>query len=444
MLFPIYVSPQGRQHGYTAAHIPQRTRTDDQDAFWLGCDRDHPAVYRRRAALGFYPECMNRFALTALFMSLTLLAGLAWAQEDPAVEPGDDQPAALSPVAGLIVHREPDASTADPSRLRTALAGLDSFGSLDDAESVAALVRIMVEAAAIPNSSVALVSIDAGVPVVIASVPVERAESDLERAGNVHSWSADGQTHLLYHRGDAAIDPAVYSTATNALQATFATHRSDPEAGLELMLDLENFRRAWPDSLVDGPARRVVGLSGLSNARKIRVHVPDSGVVRLSYSSRSQTPDKITTRVGPSSAVDGQLGARWPNIFDAGLRMYALALDEAARQAFTQRFQTWMGTNGNRLRGLIQATEIAMRWSAGSGLDSAPGLSVTIPIRDGVDGRALLDAASATLRDSGFEVEGNRAKMAMPGTLSDALGGQTLVIEVDTDATPTVYRILVE
>ncbi len=381
--------------------------------------------------------------MLALLPILVLLANSALGQETPTTKPSAGQPLSPPPLAGLIVHGQPQAPGGEPIQIQAALTRLDSFESLDDGASIAALLGVMVEAASSPGTTVAILGIEGGVPVVAVATPGAR-EEDIELQGNVHAWSTESHTFFLYQRGDAPVDVTETGVAIDALATTFAAHGIEAEAGVEFMLDLENFRRAWPDALVDGPARRVVALTGLANARKIRVHVPESGAVRLSYSSRAQTADKVTTRVGPDPADETMIGVRWPSVFDAGLRMYAFALGDEARQAFTERFQAWMGSNGNRLRGLIQATEVAMDWSMTSNGQGGPGLSVTIPIRDGVNGQALADAASATLRDSGFAVQGNRATLELPASLAAAVGAQTLVIEVDTESTPMAYKISVE
>lgn len=350
------------------------------------------------------------------------------------------------PLAGVVVHGEADAD-AQPQRLANALSQLSAFQSFDDGDSVAALTRILFEAAAAPGSRVALLSLEGGDPVVAVATP---GALELEGDGEpgLQWWNGDGVAYVLYHGERVAPDPAGVAAALAGLEDAFATHREAVDGGVELMLDLENLRRAWPESLYDGPARRVVAVTGLANARKIHVHVPENGPVRLAYSSRAEPADRVTVKLGPDPQAGADVGLRLPNVFDAGLRVYAVALEAEARAAFGQRFQGWMGEHGNRLRGMIQAADVGLTWSVQrverEGERDGLRIEATIPIRQGVSTQALVDAAMATLRGSGFTGEGTRAELALPETLADALGGQTLAIEVDDSGDVVRYRVKIE
>lgn len=350
------------------------------------------------------------------------------------------------PLAGVVVHGEADAD-AQPQRLAYALSQLSAFRSFDDGDSVAALTRILLEAAAAPGSRVALLSLDGGAPIVAARMPREIRLGE-EGWPGMQRWNDDGATYALYHGEADAPDRSRVAAALAGLEEAFSDHRPDATDGVELMLDLENLRRAWPQSLADGPARRVVAVTGLANARKVHVHVPTTGPVRLAYSSRALPADRVTVKLGPDPQAGADVGLRLPNVFDAGLRLYAVALQEAPRAAFGQRFQSWMGEHGNRLRGLIQAADVGLTWSIESvereGERDGLRIEATIPIRQGVSTQALIDAAMATLRGSGFAAEGTRAEIQLPETLAYALGGHTLSIEVDDSAHPVVIRISVE
>jgi len=337
--------------------------------------------------------------------------------------------------------------------------GLRRVRSLGEAEAIAAIVRVLHETATLPGARLALLTVEgnetgAQIFDVVVSLPGEASDSDGaagtmtpggQSLGIVRYWSREGRMYLAFQ-----IDPQAEFTqqefmlAVASLERSFHEHRADTSDGVELMLDLENLRRAWPDALAEGSARRAVAVTGLANARKIHVHVPSSGAVRLAYSSRAEPADRVTTRLGPDPVGGADLGVRWPNVFDASLRLYAICLDEQARLAFSEQFQDWMGRNGNRLRGLIQATEVGLDWSVEATDEGGLRLSLTIPIREGVSAQALADAAGATLRDSGFEVDGSRATLELPEAVADALGGATLNIEVDVEATPMAYRIVVE
>lgn len=351
------------------------------------------------------------------------------------------------PLAGVVVHGEADAD-AQPQRLANALSQLSAFQSFDDGDSVAALTRILLEAAAAPGSRVALLSLEGGEPIIAVATP-GALEPEGDGEAGLQWWNGGGVAYALYHGQRVAPDPAGVAAALAGLEDAFATHREAVDGGVELMLDLENLRRAWPESLEDGPARRVVAVTGLANARKIHVHVPENGPVRLAYSSRAEPADRVTVKLGPDPQAGADVGLRLPNVFDAGLRVYAVALEAEARAAFGQRFQGWMGEHGNRLRGMIQAAEVGLAWSvkpvdAGEEGESGLRIEATIPIRQGVSTQALIDAAMATLRGSGFTAEGARAEIALPETLAGAMGGRTLAIEVDDSGDVVRYRVKIE
>lgn len=380
--------------------------------------------------------------MLSLLPILALLATPATAQDDPATKPLRQRPDVPPTLAGLIVLGEHDLPRAEPGRFRTALAGLDQFESLDDGASVAAVVRLMLEAVSAPGSTVSLLDIESGAPVVVVATPGSLGEND-GREGNVRWWAGFGLTYFMYQRGDAETEPTMVSEANERLRAAFADHRPTTTEGIELMLDLENLRRAWPQSLADGPARRVVAVTGLANARKVHVHVPDNGAVRLAYSSRALPPEEVSTRSGPEAAAGSAVGARWPTLFDAGLRTYAVALGEEPRQAFGQQFQQWMGQHGNRLRGIVQAVEIGMDWSVqqrGDGLRT----EIVVPVREGIEVARLAEAMRATLDGSGFEAGDAGGTLALPEHLADALGGDTLSIGIDSQREPAVIRIVIE
>ncbi|MFI4882065.1 MAG: hypothetical protein ACIAQU_05725, partial [Phycisphaerales bacterium JB064] len=189
---------------------------------------------------------------------------------------------------------------------------------------------------------------------------------------------------------------------------------------------------------------RVVAVTGLANARKVHVHIPSQGAVRLAYSSRALPPDRVSVKEGPAPSNGDDLGVRWPIAFDAGLRLYAVALGDEAREAFATTFQAWMGEHGNRLRGMIQAAEVGLGWSVRRGEDGALRTEATVPVRAGVSTQALTDAAIATLRGSGFTIDGKSAQLALPEGVATALGGTTLTIEIDDSAQPVVYRLVIE
>lgn len=383
-------------------------------------------------------------ALLALLPILTLMASSTLGQDAPTTEPTAEQPLAPSPLAGLIVHGEHELPGAEPARFRTALAGLDAFGSFNDGESIAAVVRVMLEACSAPGTTIALLDIEDGAPVVAVATPGALGESD-GQTGNVRWWAGFGYTYMLYQRDDEPVleAPAI-AEALTAVATTFESHSGEGSDGLELMLDLENLRRAWPRSLADGPARRVVSVTGLANARKVHVHVPESGPVRLAYSSRALVPEDVSTRTGPAPAAGGEVGVRWPAVFDAGLRAYAVALEDGPREAFAKKFQEWMSVNGGRLRGIIQAVEIAMDWSVSRTEGDGLRVEVSTPVRQGIETVRLIEAVKATLANSGFEVEGQRGVLALPAGVASAVGGGTLAFEVDDSVDRGVVKITIE
>lgn len=353
------------------------------------------------------------------------------------------------PLASMIVHGDDSqlaeaTAAAQPQRMRRVLADLDTFTSLGDAQSVRVLIRVVLEAATTRGTKVALLDIEGGAPVVAVAAPGALGEHD-GQTGNVRWWAGFGYTYMLYQRGgDPDLEAAAIADALNAAAPAFESHGNGAREGVELMLDLENLRRAWPQSLAVGPARRVVAVTGLANARKIHVHVPDQGAVRLAYSSRALPAEDVSTRNGPAPAAGGEVGVRWPATFDAGLRTYAVALGDESREAFAKEFQEWMGVNGGRLRGIIQAVEIAMDWSVSRTEDDGLRIEVSTPVRHGIDTVRLIEAVKATLANSGFQVEGQRGELALPDAVAAAVGGGTLAIEVDDSAEPVVMKLTIE
>lgn len=288
-----------------------------------------------------------------------------------------------------------------------------------------------------------LLGMHEGKPSVLVRV-AGQLDPDIEPSGPVRWWNGDGVVYLGIGPEALALGSAARGAlAFEALDKAFADHRRAETAGVELMVDLEGLRRAWPESLADGPARRVVAVTGLANARKIHVHIPEQGAVRLATSSRAEPADRVTVRMGPEVSGNGSVGARVPVLFDAGLRAYAVALEDAPRAAFGRRFQDWMGVHGGRLRGLIQATEAQVRWSV---TRTQTGLRTTleIPVRAGIDTPRLVDAAMATMRGTGFDVQGQRGTLTLPEALARAMGGGRLSVEVDTAGQVAVYRVVVE
>jgi hypothetical protein len=400
-----------------------------------------------------------------MLLACVLIGSLAWpslGQEgsEPTPPPGKETKAiAVFHAPGEFKADDARAATA---RLRDAVGALTDFESLDDAQSVSDLVRLMLTASSIgPGVTVALMDVlpnpesPATKPGlrVVARLHGERTDDLSPQVGGFSAGDsvvfvsyADATTTIWFDTTGNTKEPA----NADPLDA-FADHRGSVGGGMELMLDLENLRRAWPQSLADGPARRVVAVTGLANARKVHVHVPESGPVRLAYSSRALPADEVTERFGPASAVegavDGQVGVRWPAVFDAGLRTYAVALDDAQREAFAKEFQQWMSVNGGRLRGIIQAVEIAGDWNVSRAEDGLR-VEVTTPVRQGIETARLVEAVKATLANSGFEIveggEGNRGVLTLPEAVASALGGTTLAVEVDDSGQVAVVRITVE
>lgn len=385
---------------------------------------------------------MKRFVMLTLLPILALLATLATAQDAPTTEPMKQQPLAPPTLAGLIVHGETDAASAQPERFLGALAGLDSFVSLNDAQSVASLVRIMTEAASVPGTTVVLTDLEGGAPVVSVTTPGV-LDDESGREASVHWWVTGERTLFVYQRGEDSVDLTSAGLGPDSLRLSFADHRPTATDGVEVMLDLESLRRAWPQSLADGPARRVVAVTGLANARKVHVHIPESGSTRLAYSSRALVPEDVNSRSGPQPAAGSAIGVRWPAVFDAGLRTYAVALGDEQRQAFGQQFQQWMGQHGNRLRGMVQAVEIGMDWSVERSEDGLR-TEVVVPIREGIEMPRLAEAMRATLLGSGFEATDTGGKLTLPEHVAAAMGGQTLSITVDIEREPAVLKIVIE
>jgi|GEM_PF-5297032 len=403
---------------------------------------------------------MKRLVLLALLPILTLLAAPALGQDTeseaspPASPPLSSEVLAAMQIAGDVPRENARRAV---ERLRDTMLEMGRFESLDDTGSVAALVRL------------AITTVSVGPGVTVAVTGIEPDPQNPTRAKDIHiaatvSVDGDAEVDRLMGAWPAADDGGIVfirQIDTNielcfqkvdfkedflkpdALQP-FVSHAPDSAGGMELMLDLENLRRAWPQALANGPARRVVAVTGLANARKIHVHIPDSGAVRLAYSSRALPADQVTERTGPASAVDGQVGVRWPAVFDAGLRTYAVALDDAQREAFAKRFQEWMSINGGRLRGIVQAVEIAGEWSVTTVEDNGRRVEVSTPVREGIETVRLIEAVKATLANSGFEVEDKRGVLALPKSVASALGGESLAIEVDDSDEPVVLKITID
>lgn len=381
--------------------------------------------------------------LLACLAMVAVLASPAGGQDNETGAPPPPPPeAALA--AMRITGEVPQARVRDAvEQLRDAMLGMGRFESLREADSVAAVVRLAMTTASIgPGATVVVTRVESnpqsparaqGIQIaatisVDGDASVDRlvgAWPDPDHGGIVFIRQTDSEIELCFKKGDfkecflepGALDP-------------FASHAPESADGVQLMLDLENLRRAWPQSLADGPARRVVAVTGLANARKIHLHVPESGAVRLAYSSRALVPGDISTRTGPPPAGETAIGVRWPAIADAALRAYALALEEDARAEFGASFQQWMGAHGNRLRGILQAVEIGMDWSVeptGDGL----GATIAIPVRNGIDMPRLAEALKATLASSGFTVDDDAGTLALPGSVAAALGGSTLTIELE-------------
>lgn len=329
-------------------------------------------------------------------------------------------------------------------RLRDAMLGMGRFESLNEADSVAALVQLAMTTASIgPGTTVVVTGVqpnpqsparaqDIQIAATISAdgdTNVDRlmgAWPDPDHGGIVFIRQTESDIELCFKKADfkeCFLEPGVLDT--------FASHTPESADGVELMLDLENLRRAWPQSLADGPARRVVAVTGLANARKIHVHIPESGAARLAYSSRALPPEDVSTRSGPPPAGESAIGVRWPAIADAALRAYAVALEEDARAQFGTAFQQWMGTHGNRLRGILQALEIGMNWSVEPASDGLGATTIIIPVRDGIDTPRLAEALKVTLGGSGFTIDDDAGTLALPGSLVTALGGSTLTIQLE-------------
>ncbi len=348
--------------------------------------------------------------------------------------------------------------------LRDAMLQMGRFNSLGEADSIAALVRLALTTMSIgPGATVVVTGIEPDPQnpeharnLHIAATLSLSAEADVDRL--VGAWPApDGDGLVFIRESDAGIELCFTKVdfkegflRPDALDP-FASHTPESAGRVELMLDLEGLRRAWPQSLADGPARRVVAVTGLANARKIHVHVPESGAVRLAYSSRALPPEDVTTRSGPSPDA-GDVGARWPALFDAGLRTYAVALEPDDRQAFGRQFQQWMGQHGNRLRGIVQAVEIGVSWSIDS-TETGLRTRIVVPVREGVEIPNLTEAIKATLTGAGFSVEGDAGTLSLPPTVADAFGGSALTIQLeqveqgegqDADAAPARIVVTIE
>ena len=184
----------------------------------------------------------------------------------------------------------PEQAFQSVERLRDAMVSMGRFESLDDTDSVAALVRLVVTTASIgPGATVVITEVEpdpqdptkardihiAATISVDGGVNVDRllgATPDPKHGGIVFISQKDSVVELCFQKIEFKGD----FLQPDTLDA-FASHAGEVAGGMELMLDLENLRRAWPQSLADGPARRVIAVTGLANARKIHVHVPEFG-----------------------------------------------------------------------------------------------------------------------------------------------------------------------
>jgi hypothetical protein len=379
-----------------------------------------------------------------MLLTCLLIGSLAWPTlgqdgSEPAPSPAKEARAiAVFHAPGEFKADDARAATA---RLREAVGALTDFRSLDDAQSLSDLVRLLLTASSIgPGVTVAVLDVvaDADDPQrtaglrVIARLHGERTD---DLSPQVGGFSA-GDSVVFVSYADA-VTTIWFDTTGNTKEhdiadslAAFADHRKGVESGLELMLDLENLRRAWPQSLADGPARRVVAVTGLANARKVHVHLPERGPARIAYSSRALPAGEVSTRSGPAPVGDARVGVRWPVMFDAGLRVYVVGLGDEPRRAFASSFQQWMGVHGNRLRGVIQALDAGVSWSV-TRTEGGLRTSVEIPVRPGVELDALLEAVAAALTGSGFAVEGDGGTLTLPQTLGAAMGGGVLTVTLE-------------
>lgn len=388
---------------------------------------------------------MKRAILLACVAVLALTL-TARGQDEPKAAPTPPPPpppvplATQAPLGGVIVHGD---GPTDPARVRKALADFDAFTDLDSAASVVVLSRLVMEAAAGPGTRVALLSATGGEPVVAARVPGQ-LEASADETGRVRWWNGDSVVYLLYARGKVDLnDAAAMAGAFDRLEEAFALQRGGVTGGVELMLDLEGLRRAWPQSLADGPARRVVAKTSLANARKVHVHLPETGPVRLAYSSRAKPPDSVTVRTGRAPTPADTIGISVPNLIDMSVGSYMVSLEAEELALFERRFREWMGTDGGRLRRLVGGPENGGRWTL---VHTEGGLRTTVEVAmmPVVDAAQAFETAAPALTNLGFVVEGQRAVLALPDAVARALGGSSLSIEMDTTQRPAMLRVVVE
>jgi len=356
------------------------------------------------------------------------------------------------PLAGMIVGGAADgARPADA--LARAIGELEGFASFNDAGSVASLARVLVEAAWLPGARLAV--LDAGPKIeggggltLAASVPAAGAEPDQtedqakdktdDQADAPDRWRDGGRVYMLV--GDGA-DRNAARAALAGLEEAFAPlgravdrdgdgdgdGDGEDDPGVSLMLDLEGLRRAWPEALAEGPARRVLAVSGLANARTILAHLPGRGAVRLAYTSRAEPPERVHTRDGP--AHEAMVGARWPRIIDAALRAYGAGLGPEGGREFAQSFRAWMEPNGGRLRAVLGAAGEGVAWSVAP---DARGL--VVPVRDGVPAERLVEVALPLGAALGMERSDGGWTLSLPAAMARALGGSTLRVAITQDA----------
>ncbi|MEO1008433.1 MAG: hypothetical protein AAFX79_07690 [Planctomycetota bacterium] len=350
---------------------------------------------------------------------------------------GQAEADAPRPLAGVIAHGEGEVDAADAARIRRAFGGLDAFESLDDAASIAALARAMLAVAGTPGASMALLEAGPDALVVAARMP---GSVVLSASGRVQVWGIRGDTYVVYDRATSAGPPA---DAIAALADAFDAHReADAPTGVELMLDLENLRRAWPDAFGPGTARSVLRATGLANARKIHLTLPDDGAVRLAYSSRAEPADRVAVVEGPAGLGEADgfgFGSNWPRIANAVLALYAAALPAESRGAAGQRIRSWMEANGGRLRAILGAADAGGAWSLKAG---RPALAV--PVRDAVGEARLREVAGPLFPALGMAEIENGGSMPLPAHFAAALGGSTLTATIETREGGLFYVLAIE
>lgn len=360
----------------------------------------------------------------------------AWGQDEPA----DEAAKAPPPLGGVFIHGQ---GPTDPARVREALAGLDAFTDLDSAESAIAISRLLMETGACPGSRLALLALTENNPVVAARVPGQLPDES-DKAGHVRWWNGDGVVYLLYSREAVDLDDAAaMASAFDALEEAFKAHRGNFTSGVELMLDLESLRRGWPESLADGPARRVVAKTSMANARKVHVHIPEAGPTRLAYSTRAQPPESVRVRTGPRPRGLGGIGISVPNLIDNSIGAYMSALEVAENNAFAQRFQEWMAANRASIFRVVMAPGTGFDWTL-THTETGLRLALDIPVQDGVDATRIFELGDPSLATLGFVVEEERRVFHLPQDVARAVGGTKVWLEVDTEAEPAIFRVVME